>query len=84
MCRKYFCNKRKAHPWAGGRGWGWGEMKDKRKQAKTNKVKFYPPFFVTYISPTHNLPKAIIFIKIPDKRCLVTCETTPIAWKVLM
>ena len=60
------------------------KKKDKGKQAKTNKVKFYPPCFVTYISPRHNLPKAIIFIKIPDKTCLATCETTPIAWKVLM
>lgn len=59
-------------------------MKDKRKQAKTNKVKFYPPCIVTYISPRHNLHKSIIFTKIMGKRYLVTSETTPIAWKVLM
>ena len=79
MCRTYFYNKRKAHPREKKK-----KKKDKGKQAKTNKVKFYPPCFVTYISPRHNLPKAIIFIKIPDKTCLATCETTPIAWKVLM
>lgn len=77
MCRTYFCSKRKAHP-------PQKIKKHKRKEAKTNKVKFYPPCFVTYISPRHILHKAIIFIMIAGKIYLETCETTSIAWKVLM
>lgn len=49
------------------------KQETQKKKAKTIKVKFYPPCFVTYISPRHILHKAIIFIMIAGKRYLETC-----------